>query len=111
MPIPPDDKFPSPRNDGGWWEYGTQLKQASGRTLQPTWNISKLDAEIAAERFGGKVVRRWITPGPWEDVEPNDHMGVADWEWQQYLDWRAKRLEQIAAEARAERTEKRLELP
>lgn len=92
----------------GWWEYGVggYVHGSTEKPLEPHWCMSRLEAEIQAERVERLyVVRRWVRPGPWETVDADDHPGVTDWEWAKYLEWRDERIIRAGKEAR-----KRLEI-
>lgn len=81
----------------GWWEYGVGgvVMGMTGKPVEPDWCHSKLDAEIKAERHERLyVVKRFVTPGVWQRLEPSDsddHPTVDDWTWEQYLEWRRQR--------------------
>lgn len=96
--VQPDKAWPEPTQDnpdGGWWQYGVggYIDGRTKKQLPPTPSMSRLDAEIMAERVDKLyVVRRWVTPGVWEKAEPDDHPGVADWTWEQYLIWRDREM-------------------
>lgn len=100
------DKHPDDHAPEGWWEYGVGglTQYGSGKPVEPHFSFSRLAAEIEAERNENLyVVRRRVLPGTWERVEVDDHPGVDNWTWEQYLEWREKKLRKAAQEVRAQR--------
>lgn len=95
--TPRSEKDNTEHADEGWWEYGVggYYWGTSGKAIPPRPTMTRVMAEIEAERYEHlHVVRRWVTPTTWEKLtadQLDDHPGIDDWTWEQYLEERAKR--------------------